>query len=120
VTDDELREAVVWLYASDSGLARSAGHEPTLRALCRQAVWDRLVTDEVGLRVWVSKLVRDVFLSDDALRGGFGVEDACEFWSWFDQNMWTRSGSGGECGESTDLRSPDPACLVWPALQSVR
>ena len=130
MTDDELGEAVVWLYASDCGLVHVAGHEPVLRAVSRQAVWDRLVADEDQLRVWVSRLVRNVFLSDEALTGGYGIDDACDFWTWFDRTMWTRSVCGSDHGtaEPTDFRSPalplrtspDPAWLVWPALQSAR
>jgi hypothetical protein len=89
VTDDELREALIWLYADDCGLVCGAGREPTLRQQTRRAVWDRLVADDVELRVWISRLVREVFLSDQALANGHGIDDACEFWSWFDQSMWS-------------------------------
>jgi hypothetical protein len=130
MTDDELSEAVVWLYASDCGLVRVAGHEPTLHALARQAVWDRLIADEDQLRMWVSRLARDVFLSDEALGGGYGIDDACDFWTWFDRTMWTRSVCGADRGPADafersspvlgERTSPDPAWLVWPALQSAR
>ncbi|MET0694308.1 MAG: hypothetical protein ABWX96_16875 [Propionibacteriaceae bacterium] len=89
MTDDELRDALVWLYAEDCGLVCSADSEPALRQQARRAVWDRLVADEGQLRVWISQLVRDVFLSDLALASGHGIDDACEFWSWFDQAMWS-------------------------------
>ena len=89
MTNEELREALVWIYALDCGLVAAVGNEPTLRAECRQAIWDRLVGNEVELRVWISRLVREVFLSETALSNGHGIDDACEFWNWFDQSMWT-------------------------------
>ena len=91
MTDDELREALIWLYASDCGLARPTHNDTALRHHCRQAVWDRLVGGEVNLRVWMSRLVREVFLSEAALANGHGIDDACEFWSWFDHAMWSGS-----------------------------
>jgi hypothetical protein len=30
-----------------------------------------------------------MYLSDAALADGQGIEEACEFWTWFDQTMWT-------------------------------
>jgi hypothetical protein len=93
MNNEELRDALVWLYAVDCELATPAGTEPSLRVDCRQAVWDRLVGNETELRVWISRLVRDVFLSEGALANGHGIDDACEFWSWFDQSMWMAGAS---------------------------
>jgi hypothetical protein len=89
MTDDQLGDALLWLYAADCGLVGCAGEEAALRTRCRQAVWDRLNDDDAGLRRWISRLVRDVFLSEAALGSGHGIDDACEFWSWFDHTMWT-------------------------------
>jgi hypothetical protein len=96
MTDEELGEALVWLYARDCGLVAAAGDESGLRARCRQAIWDRLVGDEADLRVWTSRLVRDVFLSETALANGHGIDDACEFWNWFDQTMWAIAPGSGD------------------------
>ena len=92
MNDAELQDALLWLYASDCGLARALGHEPALRSDCRQAIWERLVLNEVELHVWISRLARDAFLSEQALASGHGIDDACEFWSWFDHTMWTTTG----------------------------
>ncbi len=105
MTNEELREALVWLYARDCGLAAGAGNESALRAECRQAIWDRLVGDEVELRVWISRLVRDVFLSETALANGHGIDDACEFWNWFDQSMWTVAPAHGRMARSLSLQA---------------
>jgi hypothetical protein len=96
--DQALREAVVWLYARDYGLrcpvpggdlerATPEG-EAALRTRCRQALWDRLVSGRVDLRLWTSRLARELFLSEEALERGLGLEDACDFWIWFDRTMW--------------------------------
>ena len=39
-------------------------------------------------------MVRDVFLSESALQQGHGIDEACEFWSWFDHTMWTGARAG--------------------------
>ena len=104
MTNEELREALVWLYGRDCGLVAAAGNEPALRSECRQAIWDRLVGDEVELRAWISRLVRDVFLSETALSNGHGIDDACEFWNWFDQSMWTLGAVHGSSAGSLALQ----------------
>ena len=68
MNNEELRDALVWLYAVDCELATPVGTEPSLRADCRQAVWDRLVGNETELRVWISRLVRDVLTTYRAVR----------------------------------------------------
>lgn len=99
--DQALRDAVVWLYARDYGLrcpvpggdpARATPEgEAALRTRCRQALWDRLVSGRVDLRLWTSRLARELFLSEDALERGLGLEDVCDFWIWFDRTMWLES-----------------------------
>jgi hypothetical protein len=107
VKDDQLGDALLWLYATDCGLVGCAGHEAALRTRCRRAIWDRLTEDDAGLRRWISRLVRDIFLSEPALEAGHGVDDACEFWSWFDQTMWT----------SPPRRQPPVRCLGRVAVR---
>jgi len=94
--DEELRRGVIRLYALDDALGVTASwSDPQLdldggelRVRCTEAIWDRLMTGEVDLRVWLSRLVREVFLSEPALERGLGIEDACDFWGWFDRTMW--------------------------------
>jgi hypothetical protein len=97
VNDQALRDAVVWLYARDYGFScpvpreALAGTTPegeaALRARCRRAIGYRLRSG-VDLRLWTSRLARDVFLSEAALARGLGLEDVCDFWIWFDRTMW--------------------------------
>ena len=107
--DEALREAVVWLYARDYGLSCpvpggdphrwTAEGEAALRTRCRQALWDRLMSGRVDLRVWTSRLARELFLSEPALERGLGLEDVCDFWIWFDRTMWLEA----------VVREPSPA-----------
>lgn len=98
--DDALQQAVIWLYARDYGFScpvpRGDLHpttpegEAALRRRCRRAIAFRL-TNGVDLRVWTSRLARELFLSETALARGLGLEDACDFWIWFDKTMWAEA-----------------------------
>jgi len=100
VDDDELRAAVVWLYARDYGFSCPVPHadvrhstpegEAALRRRCRRALAARLNAG-VDLRVWTSRLARDLFLTESALARGLGLEDVCDFWIWFDKTMWAEA-----------------------------
>ena len=48
----------------------------------------RLNCDEHALRALLSRLVRDAYLTEDAIDDGAGIEDACGFWRWFSDQMW--------------------------------
>lgn len=98
--DDELRDAVIWLYARDYGFScpvprgdlrhTTPEGETALRRRCRRTVAARL-TAGVDLRVWTSRLARDLFLSEAALARGLGLEDVCDFWIWFERTMWAEA-----------------------------
>ena len=88
MNDDALKEALIHLYAHDSRGAAREKQEEALRARCRQVIWNRLNADGPDFRSWISTLVRDMYLSDAALADGQGIEEACEFWAWFDKTMW--------------------------------
>jgi hypothetical protein len=110
VNDQALRDAVVWLYARDYGFScpvprseldgATAEGEAALRARCHRAIAYRLMTG-VDLRLWTSRLARDLFLSEAALARGLGLEDVCDFWIWFDKTMWA---------EAAASQPPD----IWP------
>ena len=88
MNDEMLGTALSRLYANDHRTMPGEADASELLALCRQAIRDRLVDDNFDFRVYLSRLVRDLYLSEAALEQGLGIEDACEFWSWFDQTMW--------------------------------
>jgi hypothetical protein len=82
-----LAESLTYLYDNDCETAPTEDHRE-LREACRRAIGDRLSIDVVGFRRYLSCLIRDRYLSDTALDSGSGIEDACEFWGWFDELMW--------------------------------
>lgn len=102
--DDDLRTDLVRLYAADEGVRCPLVPAPgttapqdlaALRVRCRAAVQTRLVADAAGLRVWLARTAREVFLSEPALRRGLGVEDVAEFWGWFDRALWSAPAPAG-------------------------
>jgi hypothetical protein len=87
--DNDLKEALRTLYAYESGARVELPDLQQLRARCQAAIQDQLFNEDVNFRVWFSCLVRDMYLSDAALTHGTGIEDALEFWNWFDGRMWS-------------------------------
>lgn len=86
MTDDELRDALDGLYAYDGG-ADSGIHDESLRARVIQELKDRR-----GLGAWraqVARLVREMWLSEEAIEQGYGTEDAVRFAQWLEDRMGT-------------------------------
>lgn len=103
VNDEMLRAALSRLF--DHRTLPGEAHASELLASCRQAVRERLLDDNFEFRVFLSRLVRDLYLSEAALEQGLGIEDACEFWSWFDQTMWP------DLGKNRALERPTEAIV---------
>lgn len=85
MTDEELCEALDGLFAYDTGSIDSGIHNEALRSQCQYALYDRRAA--AGWRVWLATLVREMWLSDDALARGYSVEDAVEFVKWLEDRM---------------------------------
>ena len=87
MNDEELRAALDGLYAYDSGSIHSGVHDEALRAACVATMnaWPRgqsaVFSDKHAL------LVREMWLSDQAIQDGYGLEDACEFVRWLSDRM---------------------------------
>lgn len=90
MTGEELRDALDGLYAYDQGAVDSGIHDEGLRERCIRELSDSpLGPGEILPRLLVSRLVRDMWLSEEALAQGYGLEDAVRFISWLDnQMMW--------------------------------
>ncbi len=87
--DEALPEALAELYARESE-GDFGARQRELRIRCRRVIERRLFDEDTdNFRIWISLLVRDMFLSDASLADGRGIEDLFEFWAWFDQRMWT-------------------------------
>ena len=119
MNDEMLRSALSSLYANDHWTMPGEADTSELLARCRQAIRDRLLDDNFDFRKYLSRLVRDLYLSEAALEQGRGIEDACEFWSWFDQTMWPDLGRNRAPALEGDREpswirpgQPKPSCRV--------
>ena len=86
VTDGELRKALDGLFAYDGGATDSGIHDEGLRARCITALKEHRAAAEQW-RPFVARLVRDMWLSDEAIGQGYGLEDALEFTEWLEERM---------------------------------
>lgn len=82
-----LQEALDGLHAYDSGCVDSGISDVALRLECAEYI-DRLPTTE--RRLVLSRIVRDLYLTDEALDQGYGWEDAMEFGMWIDEGAYKR------------------------------
>ncbi len=81
MTDAEFANAMIGIYAYDTGSVDSGIHDELLRA----RVIAELRRD--GGEVRLSRLVRDHFLSEEALAKHYGIEDVSHFIRWLDDQM---------------------------------
>jgi hypothetical protein len=85
--DEELRDALDGLYAYDGGAVDSGIHDEGLRVRCIKEMRERMGPHEVAPRLFLSRMVRDMWLSEEALAQGYGIEDAMRFVDWLDERM---------------------------------
>lgn len=83
---EELVRALDGLYAYDSGSGQTGIHDEELRTRCIVALKRHTETAD-GSRVFFSNLIRDMWLTDDAIAQGYGIEDALQFVDWLDDRM---------------------------------
>ena len=72
------------LFAYDSGATDSGIHDEALRAKC---IGTLKGMGEDEFRLTMSRIVRDAFLSEEALSQGYGIEDTSEFIRWLSNSM---------------------------------
>ena len=80
--------ALLRLYILTGGAENPGSPEVHLLAECLEQISQRLIDDENGLRTLLSRLVRDAYLTEEAIDEDAGIEDACGFWRWFSDQMW--------------------------------
>lgn len=83
----KLIDALDGLFAYDTGATDSGIHDEDLRAQCIEELQRRINQDDG--RIFMSSLLRDMFLSDDMLVKGYGYEDLLRFVEWLDEDMGT-------------------------------
>lgn len=84
MTDDELWDALNGLYSYDTGCVDFGIHDEYLR--------DRVIEilramSETEFRLFMSKRIRESYLSDEALTKSYGIEDVARFIEWLDERM---------------------------------
>ncbi len=87
MTDEELRDALDGLHAYDDGATSSGIHDEGLRVRCITALEERRQAGPEQWRPWLARLVRDMWLSDEAIGQGYGLEDALGFTEWLEDRM---------------------------------
>lgn len=85
ITDESLMILLVRLFATDLGHDTTLADPTETARLCRRAILQRLIRGD--LRSYLSRLIREVYLSEDALSAGLGIDDARQFLHWFDRRM---------------------------------
>lgn len=87
MTDQELQDTLDGLYAYDTGSVDSGIHDEELRQRCIAELRSRLGPGEMAPRLFLSRMIRDMWLSEEALAQGYGIEDAVGFIVWLDERM---------------------------------
>ena len=88
MNEEELRDTLDGLYAYDGGATDSGIHDEALRQKCIAAI--KAIPrgpHEIVPRIWLSRLIRDMWLSEDALAEGYGIEDVVKFIFWLEDTM---------------------------------
>ncbi len=78
-------EALDGLFAYDSGCTDSGIHDEKLRS---EVISHLNNLSETDLRILLSEFTREQFLTDDALRRGYGIEDVGGFLEWLAKYMY--------------------------------
>jgi hypothetical protein len=87
MTDEELGDALSGLYAYDTGCTDSGIHDERLRQQCIEEMRSRTGPAEIAPRLLLSRMIRDHYLTEEALARGYGIEDVMSFASWLDEHM---------------------------------
>lgn len=88
MSDEELINALFGLYAFDTGSVDSGVHDEALRLECVKALRELPIEDhEIVPRLWLSRLARDKFLTEEALAHHYGIEDVFAFVRWLSDYM---------------------------------
>lgn len=82
----ELTDALDGLHAYDTGSTDSGIHDEALRAKCIAELRRHLDSADEG-RLFISRLLRNMWLSDHALAQGYGYEDLLGFVEWLSDYM---------------------------------
>ena len=80
--DSQLAYTLIGLYAYDTGCVSSGIKDELLR---QEALRQLGILNVDDRRTFLAELVREHFLSAEAVQQGYGLEDAQEFANWLDE-----------------------------------
>lgn len=69
------------IFAYDTGATDSGVHDSQLKQALIAFI---KALDETNYRLFLSEFIREHFLSDEALKQGYGIDDVREFLEWLD------------------------------------
>lgn len=87
MSDDELSEALISLYAHDTGNPMRGVRSGVLRERCRRELRRREAIGGGTARRFSGRLLRESFLTEECLADGYGPEDMIEFVVWMAERM---------------------------------
>ena len=82
---DELKDALDGFYAYDVGCLDSGIHDPKRKT---QVIAYLLSLGGDERRILLSRIGRELYLSDQAIAEGCGLEDAESFYEWLQDIDW--------------------------------
>lgn len=77
----ELWQSLEGLFAYDTGSIGSGIHDPVLKRRCFDTL-DAMTPDQH--RLFISRNLRDAYLSEEGLGQGYGYEDVAAFIRWLE------------------------------------
>ena len=84
MTELELFDALDGLYAYDSGATDSGIRDEGLKEKVKTHLEDM---EDEAFRITMSMHIRECFVSEEAIKQGYGIEDVKAFIDWLDREM---------------------------------
>lgn len=80
---NEARDALEGMFAYDTGATCSGIHDPSLKSRAKYYLETLRPLDH---RAVLAKMITELWLSEQAIKIGYGPEDAYEFLRWLEDN----------------------------------
>lgn len=87
MTEAELTDALNGLHAYDEGATDSGIYDERLRARCITYLKAKPLRPGQLLPDVTARIMRELYLTDEAIARGYGVEDAVGFARWLGERM---------------------------------
>lgn len=95
MSDEELKEALLGLFAFDTGCTQAKTCDEKLRTRVIEEINKGLVENQL-FTTRMARIARDLWLSDEAIESGYGLEDIRVFINWLDETMRPQNEDAGE------------------------